>query len=40
MIEFEVLIRLIEALAALGEEKGNRIGPQLSGMKAAAGIER
>jgi len=26
--------------AALGEEKGNRIGPQLSGMKAAAGIER
>jgi hypothetical protein len=40
MIEFEVLIRLIEALAALGEEKGNRIGPQLSGMKAAAGIKR
>jgi hypothetical protein len=27
----------IMALAALGEEMGNRIGPQLSQMKAAAG---
>ena len=29
MIEFEVMIRPIKALAALGEEMGNRIGPQL-----------
>jgi hypothetical protein len=36
MIEFEVMIRPIKALAALGEEMGNRIGPQLSQMKAAA----
>ena len=36
MIEFEVLIRLIEALAALGEEMGNRIGPQLALLKQAA----
>jgi hypothetical protein len=27
MIEFEVMIRQIKALAALGEEIGNRIGP-------------
>jgi hypothetical protein len=37
MIEFEVMIRPIKALAALGEEMGNRIGPQLSQLKAAAG---
>jgi hypothetical protein len=37
MIEFEVMIRPIKALAALGEEMGNRIGPQLSLLKAAAG---
>ncbi len=36
MIEFEVLIRPIKALAALGEEMGNRIGPQLARLKAAA----
>ena len=30
MIEFEVMIRPIKALQALGEEMGNRIGPQLS----------
>jgi hypothetical protein len=37
MIEFEVMIRPIKALAALGEEMGNRIGPQLNLLKAAAG---
>ena len=37
MIEFEVMIRPIKALAALGEEMGNRIGPQLAALKAAAG---
>jgi hypothetical protein len=36
MIEFEVMIRPIKALQALGEEMGNRIGPQLSQLKAAA----
>jgi hypothetical protein len=36
MIEFEVMIRPIKALAALGEEMGNRIGPQLSLLKAQA----
>jgi hypothetical protein len=40
MIEFEVMIRPIKALAALGEEMGNRIGPQLSQMKAEAGLQR
>ena len=40
MIEFEVMIRPIKALAALGEEMGNRIGPQLSQMKAEAGLKR
>jgi hypothetical protein len=38
MIEFEVMIRPIKALAALGEEMGNRIGPQLSQLKASAGV--
>ena len=37
MIEFEVMIRPIKALAVLGEEMGNRIGPQLAAFKAAAG---
>jgi hypothetical protein len=40
MAEFEVMIRPIKALAALGEEMGNRIGPQLSLMKAAGGTKR
>ena len=39
MTEFEVLIRPIKALAALGEEMGNRIGPQLSLLKQAAAIQ-
>jgi hypothetical protein len=37
MIEFEVMIRPIKALAALGEEMGNRIGPELMRLKAATG---
>jgi hypothetical protein len=40
MLEFEVMIRPIKALAALGEEMGNRIGPQLSQLKAAASAPR
>ena len=36
MIEFEVMVRPIKALAALGEEMGNRIGPQLALLKASA----
>src|SRR3982074_2948531 len=40
MIEFEVMIRPIKALQALGEEMGNRIGPQLSRLKQAAGAPR
>jgi hypothetical protein len=40
MIEFEVMIRPIKALQALGEEMGNRIGPQLSRLKQAAGVQR
>jgi hypothetical protein len=40
MIEFEVMIRPIKALAALGEEMGNRIGPQLSRLKELAGARR
>ena len=39
MTEFEVTIRPIKALAALGEEMGNRIGPQLARLKRAAGTE-
>ena len=34
MIEFEVMVRPIKALAALGEEMGNRIGPQLALLEA------
>ena len=40
MVEFEVMIRPIKALAALGEEMGNRIGPQLSRLKEAATAPR
>ncbi len=40
MIEFEVMIRPIKALAALGEEMGNRIGPQLSRLKELAAAQR
>jgi hypothetical protein len=40
MIEFEVMIRPIKALQALGEEMGNRIGPQLSRLKEAAAAPR
>jgi hypothetical protein len=40
MTEFEVMVRPIKALAALGEEMGNRIGPQLMQMKAAARAPR
>jgi len=36
MVEFEVMIRPIKALQALGEEMGNRIGPELSRLKQAA----
>jgi hypothetical protein len=39
MVEFEVMIRPIKALAALGEEMGNRIGPQLTQLKAAAAVQ-
>ena len=39
MIEFEVMIRPIKALAALGEEMGTRIGPQLAQLKQAAGAQ-
>jgi hypothetical protein len=37
MIEFEVMVRPIKALAALGEEMGNRIGPELSRLKQRSG---
>jgi hypothetical protein len=37
MTEFEVMIRPIKALTALGEEMGNRIGPQLLRLKEADG---
>ena len=39
MLEFEVMIRPIKALAALGEEIGNRIGPQLAELKQAAAAQ-
>jgi hypothetical protein len=39
MIEFEVMIRPIKALAALGEEMGNRIGPQLARLKVLAAAQ-
>lgn len=37
MSEFEVMIRPIKALQALGDEMGNRIGPQLALLKQAGG---
>jgi hypothetical protein len=40
MIEFEVMVRPIKALQALGEEMGNRIGPELMRLKAAAAPPR
>jgi hypothetical protein len=40
MIEFEVMIRPIKALQALGEEMGNRIGPELARLKQAAAAPR
>jgi hypothetical protein len=40
MIEFEVMVRPIKALQALGEEMGNRIGPQLARLKEAAAASR
>ena len=33
MVEFEVMVRPIKALQALGEEMGRRIGPQLALLK-------
>jgi hypothetical protein len=36
MVEFEVMVRPIKALQALGEAMGNRIGPQLAALKQAA----
>ena len=39
MTDFEVMIRPIKALQALGEEMGNRIGPQLARLKEAAGVQ-
>jgi hypothetical protein len=38
MVEFEVMVRPIKALQALGEAMGNRIGPELSRLKQAAGL--
>jgi hypothetical protein len=40
MIEFGVMICPAKAPAALAEEIGNRIGPQLARRKAAAGLPR
>ena len=40
MPEFEVTVRPIKALAALGGEMGNRIGPQLSLLKREAAVGR
>ena len=39
MIDFEVMIRPIKALQALGEEMGNRIGPELARLKEAGGVQ-
>src|SRR6476619_4582047 len=36
MVEFEVMVRPIKALQVMGEEMGNRIGPELMRLKAAA----
>lgn len=40
MIEFEVMVRPIKALQALGDEMGNRIGPELIRLKQAARASR
>ena len=40
MIEFEVMVRPIKALQALGDEMGNRIGPELIRLKLAARASR
>jgi hypothetical protein len=40
MIEFEVMVRPIKALQALGDEMGNRIGPELIALKQAAAAPR
>jgi hypothetical protein len=40
MIEFEVMVRPIKALQALGDEMGNRIGPQLARLKEATAAPR
>jgi hypothetical protein len=40
MVEFEVMVRPVKALQALGEEMGNRIGPQLARLKEAAAAGR
>ena len=40
MTEFEVMIRPIKALQALGDEMGNRIGLELGQLKAAAAVPR
>jgi hypothetical protein len=40
MIEFEVMVRPIKALQALGDEMGTRIGPELARLKAAAAAPR
>jgi hypothetical protein len=40
MVEFEVMIRPIKALQALGDEMGSRIGPQLAQLKQAAAAPR
>ena len=40
MIEFEVMVRPIKALQALGEEMGNRIGSELMQLKQASAAPR
>ena len=40
MADFEVMVRPIKALQALGEEMGNRIGPQLALLKQEAAGSR
>jgi hypothetical protein len=40
MIEFEVMVRPIKALQALGDEMGRRIGPELARLKEATAAPR
>lgn len=40
MIEFEVMVRPIKALQALGDEMGRRIGPELARLKEAVAAPR